>query len=169
MKAEDLRALQAPLKAQYREKPESARVPARAEAQVLPDSPSALVKGGKAQQQAGLHPAGGGDGSEACSADMLLEALVACAGVTLKAVATAMEVELKDARVVAEGWWDARGTLGLDRSVPVGLTEVTLTFHLDSPAETKTLLKLIELTERFCVIYQTLKAGVPVSTTLEAA
>ena len=99
---------------------------------------------------------------------MLLEALVACAGVTLKAVATAMEVELRDARVVAEGWWDARGTLGLDRSVPVGLTEVTLTFHLDSPAEAKTLLKLIELTERFCVIYQTLKAGVPVSTTLEA-
>ena len=144
-------------------------MPARAEAQVMPDRPSALVNGAKAEQQAGLHPAAGGDGSEACSADMLLEALVACAGVTLKAVATAMDVELRSARVAAEGWWDARGTLGLDRSVPVGLTEVSLVFHLDSPAEAKTLLKLVELTERFCVIYQTLKAGVPVSATLEAA
>ena len=167
MKPEELRNLQAPLKARYRSEPEAARIPAHAEAQVLPDRPSCLVKGGKAEQQAGLHPAAGGDGSESCSADMLLEALVACAGVTLKAVATAMEVELREARVTADGWWDARGTLGLDRGVPVGLTEVTLSFHLDSPAEERTLTKLVDLTERFCVIYQTLKAGVPVSTKLQ--
>ena len=167
MKPEDLRSLQAPLKARYRSEPDSARIPAHAEAHVLPDRPSCLVKGSKAEQQAGLHPAAGGDGSEACSADMLLEALVACAGVTLKAVATAMEVELRQARVTADGWWDARGTLGLDRSVPVGLTEITLTFHLDSPAEDQTLTKLVELTERFCVIYQSLKAGVPVKTELK--
>ena len=167
MKPEELRDLQAPLKARYRSEPEAARIPSRAEAQILPDRPSCLVKGGKAEQQAGLHPAAGGDGTEACSADMLLEALVACAGVTLKAVATAMEVELREARVTANGWWDARGTLGLDRSVPVGLTEITLTFHLDSPAEEKALAKLVELTERFCVIYQTLKAGVPVTSELK--
>jgi len=105
---------------------------------------------------AGLHPAAGGDGSEACSADMLIEALVACAGVTMKAVATAMRLPFNRAKVIAEGNWDVRGTLGADRTTPVGLTEVKLTFEIDSPADPKKIKKLVELTERFCVIFQTL-------------
>ena len=103
---------------------------------------------------AGLHPAAGGDGSEACSADMLMEALVACAGVTMKAVA--MRLPFNRAKVIAEGHWDVRGTLGVDRTTPVGLTEVKLTFEIDSPADPKKIKKLVELTERFCVIFQTL-------------
>jgi uncharacterized OsmC-like protein len=107
---------------------------------------------------AGLHPATGGDGSLACSADMMLEALVACAGVTVSAVATAMGVKLRGGRVVAEGHWDARGTLGVDREAPVGLTDIALTFELDTDADAATVQRLVEMSERFCVIYQTLRA-----------
>ena len=107
---------------------------------------------------AGLHPATGGDRSSACSADMLLEALVACAGVTMSAVATAMGVKLRGGRVVAEGYWDACGTLGVDREAPVGLTDIALTFELDTDADAATVQRLVEMTERFCVIYQTLRA-----------
>lgn len=110
------------------------------------------------ETDAGLHPATGGDGSLACSADMLLEALVACAGVTVSAVATAMGVKLRGGRVVAEGHWDARGTLGVDREAPVGLTDIALTFELDTDADAATVQRLVEMSERFCVIYQTLRA-----------
>ena len=110
------------------------------------------------ETDAGLHPATGGDGSLACSADMMLEALVACAGVTLSAVATAMGVTLRGGRVIAEGHWDARGTLGVDRAVPIGLTDVALTFELDTDADAATVQRLVEMSERFCVIYQTLRA-----------
>jgi uncharacterized OsmC-like protein len=106
---------------------------------------------------AGLHPAGGGDGSLACSADMLLEALVACAGVTISAVATAMGVTLRGGRVIAEGHWDARGTLGVDRETPIGLTDIALTFELDTDADAATAQRLVETSERFCVVYQTLR------------
>src|SRR5437870_10954583 len=109
------------------------------------------------ETDAGLHPATGGDGSLACSADMLLEALVACAGVTIGAVATAMGVKLRGGRVIAEGHWDARGTLGVDRDVPVGLTDIALRFELDTHADAATVQRLVEMSERFCVIYQALR------------
>ncbi|HEY6433466.1 MAG TPA: OsmC family protein, partial [Acetobacteraceae bacterium] len=113
--------------------------------------------------QAGLHPATGGSGELACSADLLLQALVACAGVTLRAVSTAMGIELRGGRIVAQGHWDARGTLGIERTVPVGLTDITLRFHLDTDASPEKITRLIETTERYCVILQTLKAPPPVS------
>ena len=153
MDANELRALQVPLKKQYREQPATALTPARAEAMLDMDR---IVWGG--ETDAGLHPATGGDGSLACSADMMLEALVACAGVTVSAVATAMGVKLRGGRVVAEGHWDARGTLGVDREAPVGLTDIALTFELDTDADTATVQRLVEMSERFCVIYQTLRA-----------
>jgi uncharacterized OsmC-like protein len=109
------------------------------------------------ETDAGLHPAAGGDGTLACSADILLEALVACAGVTVSAVATAMGVNLRGGRVIAEGHWDARGTLGVNRDVPVGLTDIALTFELDTCADPATVQRLVEMSERFCVIYQTLR------------
>jgi uncharacterized OsmC-like protein len=157
MDAAALRALQAPLKKRYRETAESGRMPARAEARLDLDRVGAIVRTWRGETVAGLHPATGGDGSLACSADMLLEALVACAGVTLGAVATAMGVALRGGRVLAEGVWDARGTLGVDRGAPVGLTEITLTFELDTDADAATVAKLVEMSERFCVIYQTLR------------
>jgi uncharacterized OsmC-like protein len=156
MDAAELRALQAPIKEGYREDPESARIPARATAR-LGAGVTCTVGAWSGDTVAGLHPAAGGDGSQACSADMLLEALVACAGVTLNSVATAMGVELRDATVTAEGHWDARGTLGISKEVPIGLTDIALTFALDTDADEKTRTKLVELTERFCVILQTLK------------
>jgi uncharacterized OsmC-like protein len=109
------------------------------------------------QTDAGLHPATGGDGSLACSADMLLEALLACAGVTMSAVATAMGERLRGGRVIAKGHWDARGTLGVDREVPAGLSDIALTFELDTDADAATVQRLVEMSERFCVIYQTLR------------
>ena len=118
-----------------------------------------------ADTNAGLHPATGGDGTLACSADMLLEALVACAGVTIRAVATAMGVQLRDARVIAEGHWDARGTLGVDREAPVGLTDIALKFELDTDADAATVQRLVEMSERFCVIYQTLRTPPQLSVT----
>lgn len=157
MNAEQLRAMQAPLKQRYRETPEAARVPARAEAALDADDIACTVPHWHGETRAGLHPATGGTGELACSADMLLEAVVACAGVTLRAVATAMGVTLRSGRVIAEGVWDARGTLGIDRSVPVGLTDITLRFEVDSDADSAKLERMIQTTERYCVILQTLR------------
>jgi uncharacterized OsmC-like protein len=156
MDANELRALQAPLKKQYREQPETARTPARAEAMLDLDRLACQVRSWGGETDAGLHSATGGDGSLACSADMLLEALAACAGVTMSAVATAMGVKLRSGRVIAEGHWDARGTLGVDREVPVGITDISLSFELDTDADAATVQRLVEMSERFCVIYQTL-------------
>ena len=158
MDANELRALQAPLKKQYREQPETALTPARAEATLDLDRVACRVRSWGGETVAGLHPATGGDGSFACSADMLLEALVACAGVTMSAVAIAMGVQLRVGRVSAAGHWDARGTLGVDREVPVGLTDIALKFELDTYADAATVQRLVEMSERFCVIYQTLRA-----------
>lgn len=157
MNADELRALQAPLKEYYKADAAAALIPARAEARIDPEALVCAVKTWEGETLAGLHPAAGGDGSRACSADMLLEALAACAGVTLSAVATAMGIELRGGRVVAEGQWDARGTLGIDRQAPVGLTSVSLAFELDTDAEPRAVEKLVQLAERFCVIYQTLR------------
>ena len=158
MNGNELRALQAPLKARYREQPESARIPSRAEARLDLDHVACRVRSWIGETTAGLHPATGGDGSLACSADMLLEALVACAGVTLSAVATAMGVTVRGGRVIAEGYWDARGTLGVDRNAPIGLTDIALSFELDTDADDATVQRLIDMSERFCVIYQTLRS-----------
>ena len=156
MDASQLRALQAPLKERYKNNPEKAITPARAEAVIDQDDVSVRIPTHAGTTVAGRHTATGGDGSKACSADMLMETLAACAGVTLKAVATAMRISLKRAKVIAEGTWDARGTLAVDPNAPVGLTEVRLKFEIDSSADRKKLKKMIELTERYCVIYQTL-------------
>ncbi len=156
MDTAELRALQAPLKEKYREDPETALIPAAAGGK-LGDDITCAVEGWAGDTVAGLHPAAGGDGSKACSADMLLEALVACAGVTLNSVATAMGIGLRDAKVRAEGTWDARGTLGLSKETPIGLTNIELIFDLDTDADEAARKRLIELTERYCVIYQTLK------------
>lgn len=155
--ATELRALQKPLKDQYRQDAASAAVPAKAVAVLDGASIGVSVDGFAGTTRAGLHPAAGGDGTEACSADMLCEAVAACAGVTLRSVATAMGVELRNASVTAEGTWDARGTLGVDREVPVGLTDVTITFDFTSDADEATEAKLIQLAERYCVIAQTLQ------------
>jgi uncharacterized OsmC-like protein len=165
MGANELRARQAPLKKQYRERPETAHTPARAEATLDLDRIACRVRSWGGETNAGLHPATGGDGSLACSADMLLEALVACAGVTMSAVATAMGVKLRGGRVIAEGHWDARGTLGVDREAPVGLTDIALTFELDTDADAATVQRLVEISERFCVVYQTLRAPPRLSVT----
>ncbi len=156
MDINELRALQAPLKERYKQNPESAVIPTRAEGIIEGEDIVCRIPTSAGTTVAGLHRATGGDGSQACSADMLMESLVACAGVTLKAVATAMRIPLKHAKVIAEGNWDARGTLGVDRTAPVGLKEVRLTFEIDSPVDPKKIEKLVRLTERFCVIYQTL-------------
>jgi uncharacterized OsmC-like protein len=157
MDAETLRALQAPLKQSYRDAPDSARVTARAEAQLASDDVACTVPSWQGAVKAGLHPATGGSGELACSADMLLEALVACAGVTLRAVATAMSVPIRGGRIIAEAGWDARGTLGVDRSVPVGLSDITLRFEIDADVEPAKLERMIQTTERYCVILQTLR------------
>jgi uncharacterized OsmC-like protein len=156
MDIKELRALQAPLKERYKQNPESAVISARAEGLIEGEDVVCQIHSHIRDIEAGLHPAAGGDGSKACSADMLMDALVACAGVTLKAVATAMRMPLNHAKVIAEGKWDARGTLGVDRTAPVGLMEVKLTFEIDSSAESEKIEKLIQLTERYCVIFQTL-------------
>ncbi|MCW5620648.1 MAG: OsmC family protein [Burkholderiales bacterium] len=165
MQAEELRALQAPLKNEYRSKPEAALITLRASGHLGEENISCRVDTGKALVEAGLHPAGGGDGSFACSGDMLLEALVACAGVTLKAVSTALSIPLRAGTVKAEGDLDFRGTLGVDKQAPVGFKEVRLRFELDTDASPADVEKLISLTERYCVIYQTLRN--PPSVTLE--
>jgi len=163
MNAEQLRAQQAPLKQRYRDTPEAALVPARAEARLDPDDVACVVPGWHGETTAGLHPATGGSGDQACSADMLLQAVVACAGVTLRAVATAMGVTVRSGRVVAEGHWDARGTLGVDRAAPVGLTDIKLAFDVDCDADPAKLARMIQTTERYCVILQTLRSPPQVS------
>jgi uncharacterized OsmC-like protein len=157
MDAEKLRGLQAPLKERYRNEPGAARVRLRAEGTLGDESLSCRVETGKALVEAGLHPATGGDGSLACSGDMLLEALVACAGVTLKAVATAIGVTIRSGTVRAEGDLDFRGTLGVDKAAPVGFRDIRLEFDLDADATAEQLATLKKLTERYCVIYQTLR------------
>src|ERR1700744_878623 len=163
MNAEELRAIQAPIKQLYRDTPDAARVPARAEGSLDPNDIAVVVDAWHGKVPAGLHKAGGGTGELACSADMLLESLVGCAGVTFRAVATAMGVTVRGGKVIAEGIWDARGTLGVDRSVPVGLTEIKLKFEVDCDADRAKLEKMIQTTERYCVILQTLKAPPAVS------
>jgi uncharacterized OsmC-like protein len=163
MTGDEFRALQAPLKALYRESPDAARVPARAEGSLDPNDIAIAVDAWHGTVIAGLHKAGGGTGELACSADMLLEALVGCAGVTLRAVATAMGVTIHGGKVIAEGVWDARGTLGVDRSAPVGLTEISVRFEVDCDADGAKLERMIQTTERYCVILQTLKAPPKVS------
>jgi len=155
MNAEELRFMQAPLKEQYRESPESALVTLHAEGRIG-EGVSCKIETGKALVIAGLHPATGGSGQGACSGDMLLEALVACAGVTLNAVATALDIELRDATLKAEGDLDFRGTLGLSKEVPVGFQNIHLQFSLDTDATEDQLATLLRLTERYCVVYQTL-------------
>src|SRR3954469_5762675 len=135
MNADELRAAQAPLKQRYRDEPDTARIPARAEGSLDPNDIAIVVDAGHGKTTAGLHKAGGGSGELACSADMLLEALVGCAGVTLRAVATASGGAIRRGRVIAEGSWDARGTLGIDRGVPFGLTDIALRFEIDSDAD----------------------------------
>jgi len=157
MNADELRAVQAPIKQRYRDDPATARVPARAEARLDPNDIACTVPTWHGETRAGLHPAAGGSGELACSADMLLEAVVACAGVTLRAVATAMGIPVRSGKVIAEGHWDARGTLGIDRSVPVGLTDISLKFEIDADADAEKLKRLIDTTERYCVILQTLR------------
>src|SRR5438309_1389280 len=155
MNAEELRSLQAPLKERYRQQPETALITLRAEGR-LGDGVICKIETGKAPVEAGLHPATGGDGASACSADMLLESLVACGGVTLSAVATALGIALRDATVRAEGDLDFRGTLGVSKDVPVGFARIRLHFDLDTDATEEQIATLLRLTERYCVIYQTL-------------
>jgi uncharacterized OsmC-like protein len=155
MNAEELRSLQAPLKAQYRERPETALVTLRAEGRIGKDI-TCKIETGKARVEAGLHPATGGDGRSACSADMLLEALAGCAGVTLRAVATALGIQLRGATIQAEGDLDFLGTLGVSKDVPVGFQQIRLRFDLDTDASEEQLATLLRLTERYCVVYQTL-------------
>jgi uncharacterized OsmC-like protein len=151
-----LRAIQAPLKDRYRSEPDSAVVTLRAHGSIDESKIACKVDTGRALAIAGLHPASGGSGAELCSGDMLLEALVACAGVTLKAVATALEIPLKSGKVVAEGDLDFRGTLGVAKDAPVGFREIRLKFELDADAPQDKIDTLIKLTERYCVIFQTL-------------
>ena len=155
MNADDLRAVQAPLKERYRAAPDAALVTLRAQGR-LGEGVSCKVETGRALIVAGLHPATGGSGQAACSGDMLLEALVACAGVTLNAVATALGIELRDASLEAEGDLDFRGTLGLSKEAPVGFQAIRLRFTLDTDASDEQLATLLRLTERYCVVYQTL-------------
>ena len=157
MDLEELRSRQAPLKQRYRELPDTARIPARAECRLDTREMACVVRSWRGETVAGLHQATGGTGELACSADMLLEALVACAGVTLRAVAAAMGVPLRGARVLAEGYWDARGTLAVDKAAPVGLTDIALTFELDTEADPAKIARLVASAERFCVIAQTLR------------
>ncbi|WP_428245521.1 OsmC family protein [Ferrovibrio sp.] len=158
MDADALRAMQAPLKQQYRDTPEAAIITLKAEGHVDDQAIACRIDTARAVAVAGLHPATGGSGMELCSGDMLLEALVACAGVTLKAVSTAIGVTLKDAKVVAEGDLDFRGTLGVAKDAPVGFAAIRLRFEIDTDASEEQVAQLIKLTERYCVVFQTIAA-----------
>ena len=162
MNSEQLKALQAPIKAKYKENPTAAVVTLRARGRIG-EGIACRVETGKALVEAGLHPATGGSGTLACSGDMLLQALVACAGVTVSAVATALGIELRGGALRAEGDLDFRGTLGVAKDAPVGFRDIRLEFKLDTSAGAEELAKLIELTERYCVVYQTLTGGARVS------
>lgn len=158
MDSNELRALQAPLKEKYKVNPEAALVTLKAEG-TLGEGVSCKVDTGKAMAEAGLHPATGGTGLQVCSGDMLLEALAACAGVTLNAVATAIGIEIRNGAVLAEGDLDFRGTLGVSKEAPVGFKDIRLSFDLDTDADNEQLETLRKLTERYCVVYQTLRTG----------
>ena len=160
MNANELKSLQSPLKQQYRDRPETAVITLKAEGRIG-DNVTCKLETGKALVEAGLHPATGGTGLSACSGDMLLEALVACAGVTLGAVATALEINLRDATIRAEGDLDFRGTLGVAKDVPVGFRNIRLNFQLETDATEEEIATLLRLTERYCVVYQTLRQPPP--------
>ena len=162
MDADGLRALQAPIKERYRTEPKAAYITLKASGHLDDANIACKVETGRALAVAGLHPATGGSGLELCSGDMLLEALVACAGVTMKAVATALDIPLKSARISAEGDLDFRGTLGVAKDAPVGFAQIRLRFELDTNAPQDKLDQLLKLTERHCVVYQTIKSGPPV-------
>jgi uncharacterized OsmC-like protein len=168
MDAAALKALQAPLKDTYRERPEAAVVTLKAEGNIGAGV-TCSVKTGKALVEAGLHPATGGTGMAACSGDMLLEALVACAGVTLSAVATALALPVRDARIRAEGDLDFRGTLGVAKDAPVGFRDVRLTFEIEGDLTDEQRATLMKLTERYCVVYQTLRQPPPIAVTSSLA
>lgn len=162
MNSEELRAIQAPLKERYKETPDAASITLRAEGR-LGEGVTCSVQTGNALVAAGLHPMTGGDGLSACSGDMLLEALAACAGVTLNAVATAMGIDVRSGAVKAEGDLDFRGTLGVAKDAPVGFSRIRLRFELDTDASEDQLNTLLRLTERYCVVYQTLAHSPPIS------
>jgi len=162
MDATALRALQTPIKERYKVEPKAALITLKAKGTLDDANIACKVETGRALAIAGLHPATGGSGLELCSGDMLLEALVACAGVTLKAVATALEVPLRSGAVSAEGDLDVRGTLGVAKDAPVGFAQIRLRFDLDTDAPQEKLDQLLKLTERYCVVYQTIKNGPPV-------
>jgi uncharacterized OsmC-like protein len=166
MNVDELRAIQAPLKERYHQEPEAAMITLKAQGQIG-EGITCRVETGRAFVQAGLHPATGGDGLSLCSGDLLLEALVACAGVTLNAVATAIEVELRSGAVRAEGDLDFRGTLGVSRETAVGFQQIRLYFDLDTDAPADKLATLIRLTERYCVVYQTLRQSPEITVSYE--
>ena len=167
MDAAELRAMQAPIKDRYKSDPAAAVITLKAKGSIDHEGIACKVETGRALAVAGLHPATGGSGLELCSGDMLLEALVACAGVTLKSVATAVEVPLKTGNVIAEGDLDFRGTLGVDKEAPVGFAEIRLRFEVGTDAPQDKLDLLLKLTERYCVVYQTIKNGPKVSVSMQ--
>ena len=168
MQRDELRAVQAPLKERYRAEPDAARITLSATG-ALGEGVSCSVQTGRALAEAGLHPASGGDGSLLCSGDMLLEALVACAGVTLRAVATSLDIGVTGGTVRAEGELDFRGTLGVEREAPVGFAAIRLSFELETDADDEQLATLQRLTERYCVVYQTLATSPALATAIERA
>jgi uncharacterized OsmC-like protein len=161
MDAAELKDLQTPIKARYRDDPDAAIITLKAQG-AIGEGVTCSVETGRALVEAGLHPATGGTGLHACSGDMLLEALVACAGVTLNAVATALELDVQDARITAEGDLDFKGTLGVEKQAPVGFRDIRLSFNIDGDLTDEQLATLIKLTERYCVVYQTLKTSPPI-------
>jgi uncharacterized OsmC-like protein len=169
MDAGELRAMQAPIKDRYKSDPKAAFITLKARGTLDDANIACKVETGRALATAGLHPATGGSGMELCSGDMLLEALVACAGVTLKAVSTALDIPLRTATVSAEGDLDFRGTLGVAKDAPVGFAQVRLRFDVDTDAPQDKLDQLLKLTERYCVVYQTIKSGPPVDVSLARA
>ena len=166
MDANELRAMQAPIKDRYKSNPQAAFITLKAKGTLDDSNIACKVETGRALAVAGLHPATGGSGLELCSGDMLLEALVACAGVTIKAVATALDIPLRSGKVSAEGDLDFRGTLGVVKDAPVGFAQIRLRFDLDTDAPQDKLDQLLKLTERYCVVYQTIKSGPPVDVNL---
>jgi uncharacterized OsmC-like protein len=167
MDAAGLRALQAPIKERYKADPKAGLITLKAKGTLDDANIACKVETGRALAVAGLHPATGGSGLELCSGDMLLEALVACAGVTLKAVATAIDIPLKSGTVSAEGDLDFRGTLGVAKDAPVGFAQINLRFEVDSDVPQEKLDQLLKLTERYCVVYQTIRSGPPVEVSLK--
>src|SRR6201990_1227558 len=169
MDAAELRAMQAPIKERYKSDPSAAVITLKAKGSIDQDGLTCKVETGRALATAGLHPATGGSGLELCSGDMLLEALVACAAVTLKAVSTALDIPLRSGTVSAEGDLDFRGTLGVAKDAPVGFAQIRLHFDVETDAPQDKLDQLLKLTERYCVFYKTLKSGPPIDVTMKRA